>query len=96
MITTYGKLVEAQGEMKCAELAMEMCLEWPHAYTLGEKAAIIERYEAAEQEVDEAIREDFRSLPPRMQAEMVDLLRGSLVPEHVDWWMRLLGVDQRG
>ena len=92
MQTTYARLCEAREEMECAELATRMCLEWPHMYTLEEKAALIERYEAAERAVDEAIRADFRALPPRLQDEMVDLLRGSLAPDHARWWMELLGV----
>ena len=42
--------------------------------------------------MDEAIRADFRALPPRLQDEMVDLIRGSLAPDHATWWMDLLGV----
>lgn len=76
-------------EQEVSLLRADLALSSPQSYTLEEKRQICEDIDAKTQALDDAIREDFNSMPKEMQAAMLSLLVGSgTQPE--GFWERLL------
>ena len=72
-----------------AYLRGDLATSSPESYTIEEMKAISDGMFESTAEVEEAMRRDFRELPPHAQAKMLNLLQQA-DPENVDWWRRLL------
>lgn len=68
------KVTEAYIEQQAVELSMGLAIEDRGAYSVEEMRELMERYEDATEALDEALREDFRSMPPEMQEGMREML----------------------
>ncbi|MBQ9001451.1 MAG: hypothetical protein IJ087_06325 [Eggerthellaceae bacterium] len=84
--TDWRKLYE---EHEIAYLRGDLATSSPESYTLDEMREISAGMDASTAEVEAAMRADFNSMSPAMQARMMDLL-GKADPENIDWWRRLL------
>ena len=82
----YNDLIE---ENELAFFRADVCLSSPQSFTLEEKAAICGGMDATNKAIENAIREDFESLPPQFQDRLLDMLcaSGCMTSE---WWRETL------
>lgn len=65
---------DAYVEQQAVELSMGMAIEHPGMYAVEEMAELACRHDDATEALDEALRADFRSMPPEMMQRMVEML----------------------
>ena len=81
-----NKLCEAN---ELAFFRADVCLGSPESFSLEEKARIRDDMEQTNAAIEDAIREDFATLPPQFQARMLELLCAHY-PDMAEWWQELL------
>lgn len=65
---------DAYIEQQAIELSMGLAIEARGAYSVDEMREFIDRHGEATSALDDAIREDFRSMPPGAQRRMREML----------------------
>ena len=83
------RIRETYIDQQAVALSVGMAIETPGMYSVGEMAELSRRYDDATAALEEALRGDFRSMPPREQEWMRKLLskageRGRQVLEILD------------
>lgn len=73
------------------EFSERLAIENPGMYSAEEMRDLIERHVETTSATDKAMREDFESMPPEMQAKMKEMLKSSGVPDEV--WKEIFGED---
>lgn len=84
-----NKISALHAEQELSLLRADLALSSPQSYTLEEKRRICEDIDAKTQALDEAIREDFYSLPEESRALMLPLLK-VIGNQKDDFWENLL------
>ncbi len=69
-----SQVSELTEESAVTHFRAEMCLEDPANYTLEEKQSICAGIDAANAAINEAIKQDFQSLPTEAQAALFEML----------------------
>ncbi len=67
----------------------DVCLGSPQSFTLDEKREICEQIESTSKAIEDAMKKDFESLPPKFRVKLLDMLyaSGCMTPE---WWKSIL------
>lgn len=84
-------LKAAQIDQEAVEFSERLAIENPGMYSADEMRDLVERHVEATSATDKAMREDFESMPPDMQAKMKEMLKSSGVPGEV--WKEIFGED---
>lgn len=88
---SYEDLKKAQIDQEAVEFTERLAIENPGMYSVDEMKGLLERHSEATAATDQAMREDFASMPPEMQARMKEMLKSSGVPGEV--WKEIFGQD---
>ena len=84
-------LKAAQIDQEAVEFSERLAIENPGMYSADEMRDLVKRHVEATSATDKAMREDFESMPPDMQAKMKEMLKSSGVPGEV--WKEIFGED---
>lgn len=68
------EIKDAYVDQQAVELSMGMAIEHPDMYSVEEMAELAGRHDDATEAIDEALRADFRLMPPEMQQRMLEML----------------------
>ena len=71
----------------------ECCLMSPESYSLEEKQAICQEMDKTNEAIDQAIRDEFFSMPEDMQKALYQMLT-KYAPELKDYWDTVLTTPQ--
>lgn len=82
-------LLNSQIDHEAVRFSMGLALENPGDYSIEEMRELIDRHDATQNTLDQAMREDLASMPPEMQEKMKEMLKDSDVPTEV--WREIFG-----
>lgn len=86
-----AKAAKLQQDEDMAYFRADLCLYSPESYTLEEKRDICNGMIRTTRAQLDAMREDFESMPPELQARLLDMLCQSDVETPQWWWDVLVG-----
>lgn len=90
MTTNWNQLME---DHELAYFRADVCLGSPQLFTLDEKREICEQMESTSKAIEDAMRSDFKQLPPELRSKLLDMLCQSGVETPEWWWDILVGED---
>lgn len=78
-----SRMRKLQEDNDMAFFRANMCLESPGSFTADEMARIYDEMSSTNKAIEDAMRDDFESLPPELRAALLDLLcdSGEMTPE---------------